>query len=119
MRVLLVDDEKELVEALAERLGIRGIEARWETTGDAALKRIAEEEFDLVVLDVKIPGMSGIELQKKMKAKHPDLKFMFMTGHGSQADFAAGSSETGEDYYLLKPVHIDILMEKMKKLMAE
>ena len=44
---------------------------------------------------------------------------MFMTGHGSQADFAAGSSETGEDYYLLKPVHIDILMEKMKKLMAE
>ena len=68
MRVLLVDDEKELVEALAERLGIRGIEARWETTGDAALKRIVEEEFDLVVLDVKIPGMSGIDLQKKMKA---------------------------------------------------
>jgi len=112
-----VDGEKELVEALAERLGIRGIEARWETSGDAALKRIEKEKFDLVVLDVKIPGISGIDLQRKMKAKRPDLKFMFMTGHGSQDDFAAGSSETGADYYLLKPVHIDELMKKMKKLM--
>ncbi len=119
MRVLLVDDEKELVEALAERLGIRGIEACWETSGEAALKRIGEEALDLIVLDVKIPGISGIALQKKMKAKCPDLKFMFMTGHGSQDDFAAGSSETGADYYLLKPVHIDELMKKMKKLMNE
>ena len=119
MRVLLVDDEKELVEALAERLGIRGIEAHWETTGDAALKRIGEEAFDLAILDVKIPGISGIDLQRKMKVKRPDLKFMFLTGHGSQDDFAAGSSETGEDYYLLKPVHIDEVMEKMKKLMSE
>jgi DNA-binding response OmpR family regulator len=119
VRILLVDDEKELVEALAERLNIRGIEARWNTTGDAAMERIGKEEFDLVVLDVKIPGINGIDLQKKMKDKCPDLKFIFMTGHGSQDDFAAGSSETGEDYYLLKPVHIDELIGKMNKLITE
>ena len=119
MRVLLVDDEQELVETLAERLGIRGIEARWETTGDAALKRAGEEHFDLAVLDVKIPGISGIDLYKKMKAKYPGLKFIFMTGHGSHDDFTAGSAETGADYYLLKPVNIEELIDKMTRLMAE
>ena len=113
-----MDDEQELVETLAERLGIRGIEAHWATTGDAALKHIDQKNFDLAVLDVKIPGISGIDLHKKMKAKDPGLKFIFMTGHGSQDDYAAGSAETGADYYLLKPVNIEKLMDKMKKLMG-
>ncbi len=116
MRVLLVDDEQELVETLAERLGIRGIEARWATTGEEALRRIDQEDFDLAVLDVKIPGINGINLRKKMKEKCPEMKFIFMTGHGSQDDYAAGSAETGVDYYLLKPVTIDELIKKMKEL---
>ncbi|MBW2709878.1 MAG: response regulator [Deltaproteobacteria bacterium] len=119
MRVLLVDDEQELVETLAERLGIRGIEARWETTGDGALKRIDQENFDLAVLDVKIPGISGIDLHKKMKAQCPGLKFIFMTGHGSHDDFTAGSAETGSDYYLLKPVNIEELIDKMTRLITQ
>lgn len=118
MRILLVDDEQELVETLAERLKIREIEAFWATTGDAAMDFLEHENFDLAVLDVKLPGISGIDLQKKMKAKCPDLKFIFMTGHGSQDDYAAGSAQTGEDYYLLKPVNIDKLMDKMTKLMS-
>ncbi len=117
MRVLLVDDEQELVETLAERLGIRGIEARWTTNGDAALALIDQEDFDLAVLDVKIPGINGINLHKMMKEKCPRMKFIFMTGHGSQDDFAAGSAETGVDYYLLKPVTIDELLHKMNQLM--
>jgi len=117
VRVLLVDDEQELVETLAERLGIRGIEARWTTNGDAALALIYHEDFDLAVLDVKIPGINGINLHKMMKQKCPRMKFIFMTGHGSQDDFAAGSAETGEDYYLLKPVTIDELLRKMNQLM--
>ena len=116
MRVLLVDDEQELVETLAERLGIRGIEARWATNGDRALEIIDQENFDLAVLDVKIPGINGINLHKMMKGKHPEMKFIFMTGHGSQDDFAAGSAETGVDYYLLKPVNIDELIHKMDEL---
>jgi len=112
-----VDDEQELVETLAERLVIRGIEARWTTNGDAALELIDREDFDLAVLDVKIPGINGIKLHKMMKEKRPQMKFIFMTGHGSQADFAAGSAETGVDYYLLKPVTIDVLILKMNELM--
>jgi len=112
-----VDDEQELVETLAERLNIRGMEAFWATTGDTALEMIGEKDFDVAVLDVKIPGISGIDLHKKMKEKSPGLKFMFMTGHGSQLDFAAGSAETGAEFYLLKPVNIEELIEKMKKLM--
>jgi DNA-binding response OmpR family regulator len=119
VRVLLVDDEQELVETLAERLGIRGIEARWATDGDAALELVDRENFDLAVLDVKIPGINGIHLHKMMKEKHPQMKFIFMTGHGSQDDFAAGSAETGVDYYLLKPVTIDELIQKMNELMSQ
>jgi DNA-binding response OmpR family regulator len=52
-----------------------------------------------------------------MKIKYPGLKFIFMTGHGSQDDYAAGSAETGADYYLLKPVNIEELMDKMTNLM--
>ena len=69
MRVLLVDDEQELVETLAERLGIRGMDARWATNGDAALGLIDQEDFDLAVLDIKIPGINGIDLHKIMKEK--------------------------------------------------
>ena len=119
MRVLLVDDEQELVETLAERLNIRGIEAHWATRGEAALECVDSEHFDIAVLDVKIPGISGIDLHRKMKEKCPHLKFMFMTGHGSQNDFAVGSAETGVDYYLLKPVNIDELIDKMTKLMTK
>ena len=72
-----------------------------------------QEDFDLAVLDVKIPGINGINLRKKMKEKCPDMKFIFMTGHGSQDDYAAGSAETGVDYYLLKPVTIDELIKKI------
>ncbi len=117
MRVLLVDDEQELVETLAERLNIRGIEASWATNGQDALELIDQKDFDLAVLDVKIPGINGINLHKRMKEKHPDMRFIFMTGHGSQDDFAAGSAETGVDYYLLKPVTIDELIHKMNELM--
>jgi DNA-binding response OmpR family regulator len=114
-----VDDEQELVETLAERLNIRGIEAQWATTGDAAMEFLERENFDLAVLDVKIPGISGIDLHRKMKVKYPGLKFIFMTGHGSQDDYAAGSAEAGADYYLLKPVDIDDLIHKMNELLGK
>ncbi len=118
MRVLLVDDEKELVSTLAERLSIRGIESDWVTGGEDALKLVETHCYDVAVLDVRLPGISGVNLQKKMKQKCPGLKFIFMTGHGSQGDFQAGATEAGADYYLVKPVGIDELIEKMNKLIS-
>ncbi|MDY6880967.1 MAG: response regulator [Desulfatiglans sp.] len=113
MRILLVDDEEELVSTLAERLAIRGINADWVTSGDAALKMVESQHYDLAVLDIKIPIISGVSLKKKIQAKRPGMKFIFMTGHGSEDDFMAGSKETGPEFYLVKPVDIKTLIEKI------
>ena len=113
MRILLVDDEEELVSTLAERLAIRGINADWVTSGEEALKQVENEHYDLAVLDIKIPRISGVSLKKKIHSKHPEMKFIFMTGHGSEDDFKAGSKETGPEFYLVKPVDITTLIDKM------
>ena len=113
MRILLVDDEEELVSTLAERLAIRGINADWVTSGEEALKQVENEHYDLAVLDIKIPRISGVSLKKKIQAKHPGMKFIFMTGHGSEDDFKAGSKETGPEFYLVKPVDITTLIDKI------
>jgi DNA-binding response OmpR family regulator len=112
MRVLLVDDEEEFVATLAERLRIRGIEADWATTADEGLQRVAETPYDIAVLDVKMPKISGIDLKAKIQALSPATKFIFLTGHGSEKDFIAGTSIS--EFYLIKPVQIDDLVEKLQ-----
>jgi DNA-binding response OmpR family regulator len=118
MRVLLVDDEKEFVSTLAERLSLRGVDADWVTSADDALKNIEATQYDLAVLDVKMPHISGIELKRMLHKRCPDMQFIFMTGHGSEQDFHAGSSEAGAAYYLVKPVHIEDLMRKMNDVLG-
>jgi len=113
MRVLLVDDEEELVTALAERLSFRGIEARWATSGESAEELAGTETFDTAVLDVKMPRMGGIALKKRLEQMHPSMKFIFLTGHGSEEDFKVGSAEAA--YYLVKPVDIEALVDKMRE----
>lgn len=116
MRILLVDDEYELVSTLAERLNIRGLAAEWATSGEDALKKVAAQPFDVLVIDIKMPVMSGIELKRRLEQIRPGMKYIFMTGHGSENDFKVGSSEVGSDqYYLLKPVHIDELLRKIRE----
>jgi len=115
MRVLLVDDEEQLVSTLAERLQIRGIDARWVTSSMAALELVETETFDLAILDVKLPKMNGLELKKRLQTLHPEMKFLFLTGHGSEDDFKIGAAEAGEDFYLVKPVKIEFLLEKMQE----
>ncbi len=117
MRVLLVDDEEQLVSTLAERLLLRGIQARWVTSSLAALELVETETFDLAILDVKIPKINGLELKKRLHALHPEMKFIFLTGHGSEDDFKIGAAEAGKDFYLVKPVKIESLLEKMNEVM--
>jgi DNA-binding response OmpR family regulator len=117
MRVLLVDDEEQLVSTLAERLQLRGIEASWVTSSLAALELVGTETFDLAILDVKLPKMNGLELKKRLQTLHPEMKFLFLTGHGSEDDFKRGAAEAGEDFYLVKPVQIESLLEKMNEAM--
>ncbi|MDY6838612.1 MAG: response regulator [Thermodesulfobacteriota bacterium] len=115
MRVLLVDDEIELVSALAERLSLRGIEADWASTCHDALTQVESKTFDIAVLDVKMPKMSGLELKKKLQGKCPHLKFIFVTGHGSGDYFQAALSDAGTAYYLVKPLQIETLIDKMNQ----
>jgi len=113
MRILLVDDEKELVSTLAERLSLRGFDADWVTNWEDALKRAAKKIYDLAILDVKMPKIGGFKLKKKLEAIYPKMKFMFLTGHGSEDDFKKGSSETRVIDYLVKPVKIENLIKKI------
>lgn len=119
MRVLLVDDEQELVSTLAERLSMRGIQADWVTSAEEALKKIEKKEYDLAVLDMKMPKMDGIELKKKMEIRRPAMKFLFMTGYGSEGTYKAGILEAGDDRYLIKPVNLAILVDKMKEILND
>ncbi len=113
MRILLVDDEVEFVSTLAERLAIRGMDADWAACGEEALDLAKTKPYDLAVLDIKIPRISGVRLKKKLQEKYPDMKFIFMTGHGSEADYNTCVLEAGAGFCLVKPVDIKILMEKI------
>jgi DNA-binding response OmpR family regulator len=117
MKVLLVDDEQELVSTLAERLFFRGIQADWAVSGEEAINLVEKNTYDLAVLDVKIPRISGLELKKRLHARRPAMKFIFMTGHGSEDDYRLCSAETGEGCYMVKPVNIEDLIQKMNELM--
>lgn len=116
IRVLLADDEEELVVTLAERLEIRGFKAEWVTTGEAACAVLRDNTYDVAVLDVKLPGISGPDLKRKMGRIAPDLKFIFMTGHGSADSFKKCAEEAGSSYFLMKPINIDVLVQKIKEV---
>jgi DNA-binding response OmpR family regulator len=119
MRILLIDDEEELVSTLAERLSYRGIDADWATSGKEALEKVTETSYDIAVVDIKMPKIGGIELKRMMAEKYPGMKFIFMTGHGSEEDFRTGSEEAGAEYYLVKPVDIEELTRKLKEVLEK
>ena len=111
MKILLVDDEEKFVSRLAERLKIRGFDADWTTTWNGAISKAEVEKYDLAVLDVKLPRLSGIELKKKLEQMAPAMKYIFVTGHGSEEDY---TTCTQEGYcYILKPFNIETLVEKI------
>ncbi|MBA3016262.1 MAG: response regulator [Proteobacteria bacterium] len=116
MKVLLVDDEEELVSTLAERLSFRGIDVGWATGGESALQKISEQRYDVAVLDMKMPKITGLELKKELAEKCPHMKYIFMTGHGSEEDFKRVASEAGTEYYLVKPVKIEDLVQKLNEV---
>lgn len=116
MKILLVDDEKEFVSALAERLAFRGLEADWVSRPEDAVELAEKNRYDLAVLDVKMPRIGGIALKSILAEKHPGMKFIFLTGHGSGEDFAAGAAQAGADCYLAKPLRIERLLDRIRAL---
>ena len=108
LRVLVVDDEEELVHALVERLQIRGMDAHGVTTGKEALERIRSEAFNVVLLDVKMPGLGGLKVIEEIKNQHPCMQVIMLTGHSSAQDAQRGKN-LGAFEYLQKPVNIEDL----------
>ena len=119
MNVLLVDDEIELVSTLAERLSFRGVMVDWTASAEEALEMGGKKSYDIAVLDVKMPGIDGFKLKRFLQEKNPKMKFIFLTGHGSEDYYRLGSSETGAEFYLVKPVQIEDLIDKMNKAFKE
>jgi len=113
--VLLVDDEQRFAQMLAKRLELRGIQTDVFFSGEKALKAVeAGKHFHVAILDVKMPGISGIELKRKLSQADPQMKFIFLTGHGSCTDYETGICEA-EDY-LTKPLKIDRLVQVINRL---
>jgi DNA-binding NtrC family response regulator len=114
LKVLLVDDEEDLVDALAERLTLREYEVDAVTDGADALRHAQTQQHDVAVVDVKMPGMSGIEVLAALKKQEPNLPVILLTGHGSEEDGREGMRQ-GAFAYLLKPTNLQDLMESIKK----
>lgn len=113
-KVLLVDDEREFVETLSERLIMRQIGSAVAYDGESALELIEEDEPEVMILDLKMPGIDGIEVLRRVKATRPDIEVIILTGHGSEADKEL-CMKLGAFGYLTKPVDIDLLSETLKR----
>jgi ActR/RegA family two-component response regulator/cytidylate kinase len=112
-RFLLVDDEKEFVQTLSDRLQTRDLDSSIAYDGEEALSSIEKDEPDVMVLDLKMPGVNGMDVLRKVKKERPHVEVIILTGHGSEKDKAL-AMELGAFAYLEKPVDIDILTKTMK-----
>lgn len=113
-RALFVDDEEELVSAMVERLSYRGVMADYVVTGAEALVKIRKNDYSIVVLDLKMPGMSGADVLKVINKEYPDLPVFLITGHGIDETDRTGLPEGAYDY-ISKPIDLDVLLKKMKE----
>lgn len=118
VRVLLVDDEEELVATIQERLEMRGIQAEAVTTGHDALERIQESPFDVVVVDLKMPGLDGLDIADVIRSRQPKTRVLLITGHGSGHGELEDLASRGYPI-LLKPFRIDRLIEMIREAVSE
>lgn len=115
IRILVVDDEQRFLENVAKLLPRRGFEVLPAADGHQALETVRTDQgIDVVVLDVKMPGMDGIAVLKEIKRLSPDLEVIMLTGHAS-VDSGTQAIRCGAFDYLMKPCDIENLIEKIKE----
>lgn len=114
IKVLLVDDEKEFIETLAERLEVRDFNVETAFDGNEAVSKIKEQDFDVVVLDVLMPGMNGIETLREIKSIKPLVNVIMLTGHAT-VETAIDGMKAGAYDYLMKPTDTNDLVSKIAK----
>jgi len=117
-KVLLVDDEREFVETLSERMLMRDMGSHVVYDGEQALEFVQDEEPEVMVLDLRMPGVDGYEVLRRIKKEHAKVEVIILTGHGSDAD-RSKCMEMGAFAYLEKPVNIDKLADTLKAAKAK
>ncbi len=116
-KILLVDDEKDYIEALGERMKNRGMNVSTTTSAKDALKRVEEEPYDAIILDLQMPGMDGIEALKAIKKKNPDMQVILLTGHAT-VEKGIEAMKLGAMDLIEKPADIETIAKKIKKAQA-
>jgi DNA-binding response OmpR family regulator len=112
-RVLLVDDEEEFVKTLAERLEMRDLGSDKAFSGEEALQVVSDQEPDVMVLDLKMPGIDGMEVLRRVRRAYPQVQIIMLTAHGTDKD-QEEAMRLGAYAYLQKPVNLEILVKTMK-----
>lgn len=112
-RVLLVDDEKDFVEILSMRLEEAGEFVTTAYNGQQCLDKLKEQAIDVVILDIKMPGMDGIQTLRRIKTDHPLVEVILLTGHGT-TETAVEGMKLGAYDYLLKPSDFEDLTAKLE-----
>jgi len=113
VRVLLVDDEAGYTDALAKRLGRRGLSVTTAGGGAEALEAMAQASFDVVLLDIKMAGMDGIKTLSAVKRRHPEAEVVMLTAHAN-TDIVISSLAMGAFDYLMKPADVEELVRKIE-----
>jgi two-component system, OmpR family, response regulator len=113
-RVLVVDDEDDFRDTLIKRLETRKVPVTGVAGGEEALSLLKEQDFDVIVLDVKMPGKDGIETLQEMKKLKPQLEVILLTGHASVESGIQGMRMGAFDY-IIKPTPLDELLDKMQQ----
>ncbi|MDQ1238580.1 MAG: two-component system, OmpR family, response regulator [Thermodesulfobacteriota bacterium] len=111
-RVLVVDDEEDFIDTMVRRLRSKGLPSEGVTRGQDALKMLDDHDFDVCILDVKMPGMDGIQTLREMKKKKPLMEVIMLTGHGSVESGIQGL-QLGAYNYVMKPVPFDELLQQL------
>ena len=114
LKVLLVDDEKEFADSLAERLALRKLQTKVVYDGEQALEAVKVEQPDVMILDLRMPGMDGLEVLRKVKKSQPDIDVVILTGHGADRDEEA-ALRLGATAFLKKPIDLDQLIGAVHK----
>jgi DNA-binding NtrC family response regulator len=112
LKTLLVDDEVEFVQSLAERLRIRDLSSQTAFNGEEALSIVQRQEPDVMVLDLKMPGMDGLEVLRRLRKTHPEIQVIMLTGHGTKKH-EDEARRLGAFGFLEKPVNIDTLVKEI------
>ena len=113
IKILLVDDEEEFVRSLAERIEMRELGSDIALNGEEALELVEGDTPDVMVLDLKMPGIDGMEVLRRVKKAYPDVQVIILTGHGSEQD-EEEARRLGAFDYLQKPVDINELVRYIK-----